>query len=145
MQQADLEEVVRLESRVQDFPWELEHFTDSLAQGHNSWILRQGLELAGFVIVMTVLDEAHLLSIAIAPEHQGKGLGGRLLRHAMLRSSEQGAQTMYLEVRVSNLRAETLYRHFGFKNVGWRKAYYPAQEGREDALIFSRNIEDIVP
>lgn len=145
MRQADLEEVVLLESQVQDFPWGLEHFIDSLAQGHKAWILRQGIELVGFVIVMSVLDEAHLLNIAIAPTHQGKGFGGRLLRHAMLRSSEQGAQTMYLEVRISNLRAEALYRHFGFRNVGQRKAYYPAPEGREDALVFSRNIEDIAP
>lgn len=141
MQERDLDRVAALESAAQPFPWSRTNFADSLQAGHWAWVLRQNGELLGFVVLMGVLDEVHLLNIAIAPAHQGNGLGARLLRHVMAWSSRQGMASMYLEVRPSNIRAEALYRHLGFKEIGRRKAYYPSLDGREDALVFSRSLE----
>lgn len=141
MQERDLDRVAALESAAQPFPWNRTNFSDSLQAGHWAWVLRQNGELLGFVVLMGVLDEVHLLNIAIAPAHQGRGLGARLLRHVLAWSSRQGMASMYLEVRPSNTRAEALYRHLGFREIGRRKAYYPALDGREDALVFSRSLE----
>jgi len=136
----DLEAVAALEAGVQDFPWSRGNFADSLEAGHDAWVCRIGGDLVGFAVVMVVLDEAHLLNIAVAGHHQGRGHGARLLRHAMNEAGRQGASRLLLEVRACNGRAMDLYRLFGFKEIGRRRDYYPARQGREDALVFEREI-----
>ena len=138
MNASDLESVTALEASVQHFPWTRGHFADSLQAGYSAWVCRVGGELVGFSIVMQVIDEAHLLNIAVSPNHQGRGFGARLLRRLMANAVERGATALFLEVRPSNARAVELYRHFGFRQIGVRKNYYPAQDGREDALIFDK-------
>lgn len=145
MVEQDLDRVAALEAAAQPFPWNRTHFADSLKAGHWAWVLRQNGEVLGFVVLMGVLDEIHLLNIAIAPGHQGRGLGARLLRHVLGWSARQGMASMYLEVRPSNSRALALYQHLGFREIGRRKAYYPALAGREDALLFCRSLEGIEP
>lgn len=134
----DVDGIAALESELQAFPWTRGNFADSLQAGHSVWVAAIGGELIGFSVVMVVLDEAHLLNIGVAARHHGQGFGARLLRNAMACARLAGAATMYLEVRPSNARAVELYRHFGFNEVGRRKGYYPAPDGREDALVFSR-------
>jgi ribosomal-protein-alanine N-acetyltransferase len=142
MRATDLAQVAALEVAAQAFPWRERNFTDSLTAGHTAWILRHGASCLGFAVLMHVIDEAHLLNLAIAPDAQGQGLGARLLRHAMRESARVGMDCLYLEVRPSNLFALRLYHAFGFRQVGLRKAYYPAAEGREDALIFCATLEN---
>ena len=67
--------------------------------------------------------------------------GARLLRHAMDAARSAGASTLLLEVRPSNEGALSLYRHFGFRQIGVRRGYYPAQGGREDALVLTHALE----
>ncbi|GHT96857.1 ribosomal-protein-alanine acetyltransferase [Betaproteobacteria bacterium] len=141
MRDADLPQVVALEAAAQVFPWREKNFTDSLRAGHPAWVLRRGTACLGFSILMQVIDEAHLLNLAVAPHAQGQGLGARLLRHAMREAARAGMDNMYLEVRASNARALQIYQAFGFRQIGVRKAYYPAAEGREDALIFCAALE----
>lgn len=140
MNERDLDEVVQLEAEVQDFPWQHEHFRDSLQAGYSCWICNFGGELAGFSVVMQVLDEAHLLNFAVSARRQGHGLGGRLLQKSMEVARQNGATEMFLEVRASNCRAADLYRNFGFRQIATRQAYYPAANGREDALIFKKEL-----
>ncbi len=136
----DLDSVAALEASLQVFPWSRGNFADSLEAGHSVWVLRLGGELVGFSVVMSVLDEAHLLNIGVAKRFQGQGYGARLLRHAMECARLGGAAKLFLEVRPSNEQAVSLYRHFGFRQIGLRKGYYPAIVGREDALIFDREL-----
>lgn len=138
MNERDLDAVAALEASVQDFPWTRGHFADSLKSGYSVWVCRLGGELVGFSVVMTVIDEAHLLNIAVAPRFHGRGYGARMLRRLMETAREHGADKLFLEVRPSNDKAVALYRHFGFREIGMRKAYYPAHDGREDALIFDK-------
>ena len=140
MNEHDLNAVVALEARVQEFPWTHGHFSDSMRAGHSCWICRVGGDLAGFSVVMPVVDEAHLLNIGVCPARQGKGLGARLLRQAMEVARLNGSKAMLLEVRVSNVKAAELYRHFGFQQIGLRRGYYPAASGREDGLVFRREL-----
>jgi ribosomal-protein-alanine N-acetyltransferase len=140
MNEHDLDQVAALEASVQAFPWSRGNFSDSLQSGHSVWVARLGGDLVGFSVLMVVLDEAHLLNIGVAPQYQGKGQGGRLLRFTMDAARRHGAARMLLEVRPSNARAVDLYRNFGFHQIGLRKGYYPAAEGREDALIFDKEL-----
>lgn len=140
MNERDLDAVTALEASVQSFPWSRGNFADSLAVGHSVWVLRVGGDLIGFSVVMAVLDEAHLLNISVCRRYQGQGYGARLLRHAMENARLNHANRLFLEVRISNERAVELYRHFGFRQIGLRKGYYPASNGREDALIFDKEL-----
>jgi len=140
MNERDLDAVAALEASLQVFPWSRGNFTDSMAVGHSVWVLRIGGDLVGFSVVMSVLDEAHLLNIGVCKRYQGQGYGARLLRHAMENARLNHASKLFLEVRPSNERAVELYRHFGFRQIGLRKGYYPATIGREDALIFDKEL-----
>ena len=140
MNEHDLDAVAALEASLQVFPWSRGNFADSLAVGHSVWVLRAGGDLIGFSVVMSVLDEAHLLNIGVCKRYQGQGYGARLLRHAMENARLNHASKLFLEVRPSNARAVELYRHFGFRQIGLRKGYYPATIGREDALIFDKEL-----
>lgn len=140
MNERDLDEVTAVEADIQAFPWTRGHFSDSLQAGHSVWVCRRGGELIGFAIVISVIDEAHLLNIGVAPRHQGQGFGARLLRHVMAVAREQGASKLFLEVRPSNDQAVALYRHFGFRQIGLRRGYYPAAIGREDGLVFDKEL-----
>lgn len=140
MNERDLDAVAALEAGLQVFPWSRGNFADSLESGYSVWVLRLGGELIGFSVVMSVIDEAHLLNIGVSKRYQGQGYGARLLRHAMECARLGGAAKLFLEVRPSNERAVELYRHFGFCQIGTRKGYYPTVTGREDALIFDKEL-----
>lgn len=140
MNERDLDGVSALEAGLQDFPWSRGNFADSLQAGHSVWVLRIGGDLVGFSVVMSVLDEAHLLNIGVDRRYQGRGYGARLPRQVMENASLNGAHKLFLEVRPSNDKAVALYRHFGFRQIGLRKGYYPAAGGREDALIFDKEL-----
>ena len=136
----DLAVVTALEAALQSFPWSLGNFADSLAQGHVAEVCRLGDELIGFSVVMLVLDEAHLLNIGVARGQQGQGLGARLLQRAIDRVRSDGATRMLLEVRAANEPAIAFYRRSGFSQIGLRRGYYPATIGREDALVFDKDL-----
>lgn len=116
-----------------------------LRRDSSYWVLEQGsgeaptsghpplfLGYAGFWIID---GEAHLMTIAVAPPWQGRGLGEWFLLELFDRMEEQGAQACTLEVRVSNLRAQSLYRRLGFVVEGRRRRYY--SDNGEDALIMT--------
>ena len=89
--------------------------------------------------VLVAIDEAHLLNLTVAPEHQGRGWGGDMLRECLrLAAGDLQANAMLLEVRPSNAAALALYQRAGFRSVGRRRGYYPAAAGREDALVLRR-------
>jgi len=140
MNARDLDAVAALESSLQLFPWSRGNFADSLEAGHSVWVLRRGGDLIGFSVMMRVLDEAHLLNIGVAEACQGQGYGARMLRQVMENARLAGADRLFLEVRPSNARAVELYRHFGFRQIGLRKGYYPAVAGREDGLVFDKEL-----
>jgi ribosomal-protein-alanine N-acetyltransferase len=140
MNERDLDAVAALESSIQAFPWSRGNFADSFQAGHSVWVCRLGGDLIGFSVIMRVLDEAHLLNLGVCRRYQGQGYGARLLRHVMLNAKQHGANKLFLEVRPSNERAVELYRHFGFQQIGLRRGYYPAEVGREDGLVFDKEL-----
>lgn len=139
----DLDDVLAIEYRVYPFPWSRGNFADSIASGYSCWVCRVGGELVGYLVLMLAVDDAHLLNISVAEKRQGFGFGARLLRHAMKAGRQGGAAALLLEVRPSNEKALELYRHFGFRQIGVRRGYYPAEKGREDALVFTHPLVEV--
>jgi ribosomal-protein-alanine N-acetyltransferase len=137
MRESDIDEVVALEESVYPYPWSRGNFADSLASGYHAWVLRnQSMQLMGYFLVMQMVDEAHLLNVAVAQEWQGQGLGRFLLNQSVACSRGLGLESMLLEVRPSNTRALELYERYGFEQIGRRKGYYPAGgQQREDAIV----------
>lgn len=142
MRPADLDEVHALECSVFPHPWSRGNFQDSLASGYDAWTARDAAgALAGYYLVMYAVDEAHLLDVAVAAARQGQGLGRRLLDRIGARAKEQGMASVLLEVRPSNGRALDVYRRYGYREIGRRKAYYPAHGGqREDAIVMRMDL-----
>jgi len=132
---ADVDEMVAIEERAYAFPWTRGNFIDSLHSGYSGWGGRSHGKLVGYFVLMPVFDEAHLLNLSVAPLCQRIGYGSLLLQYALLVAREAGAASVLLEVRPSNTAALALYDRFGFSRIGVRRAYYPAANGREDALV----------
>jgi ribosomal-protein-alanine N-acetyltransferase len=135
MQVADLDTVMRIEPVIYPFPWSLGNFRDSLNTGYSCWVFELDGRIAGYTVMMLVLDEAHLLNLSVAKEAQGQGYGDMLLSFIMDKAREHGALNMFLEVRVSNKVAISLYEKKGFNEMAIRPRYYPAENGREDAML----------
>ena len=137
MTEARLDEVVALERKAYDHPWTRGNFADSVRSGYHAQLLCAGDEVLGYFVAMKGVDEVHLLNITVAPAWQGQGWGRVMLDALSLWSRAQGAQWLWLEVRQSNQRAQEVYLRYGYRRVGERKHYYPAQGGREDAIVMS--------
>lgn len=96
-------------------------------------------ELLGFVLARTVAEEAELLTLAVAPAAQRRGIGRSLLEEAAAEAAAAGAQRLLLEVSVDNVAAIALYERAGFVGLGVRRGYYGRCDGdRVDALVLAR-------
>lgn len=92
-------------------------------------------EMIGFAGCWLLLDEAHVVTVAVAPEHRRNGFG-RLLVHGLIDlARREGMAVATLECRVSNTPARALYRDYGFYEVGTRRHYYA--DNQEDAVIMT--------
>lgn len=135
MQLDDLDAVMTIEPTIYSHPWTRGNFSDSLASGYSAWVMEEQGVMVGYALLMRVLDEAHLLNISVAKTHQKKGLGRYLLAHMIAVAQRYQATNMFLEVRVSNTSAIALYESMGFCEMAIRRGYYPAHDGREDAML----------
>lgn len=118
-------------------PWPKNTFAYELTTNYS--ICQVAVDLSGNVIgaivVWLIVDEAHVATIAVHPDHRHRGVGAALLANALLIAAYRGALSSLLEVRVSNLPAIKLYERFGYKVDGVRKNYY--QDNQEDALLLT--------
>ncbi|MBE7367354.1 ribosomal protein S18-alanine N-acetyltransferase [Ramlibacter pallidus] len=137
MTEARLDEVVAVERRAYAHPWTRGNFADSLRSGYEAQLLCAGEVLIGYFVAMRGVDEVHLLNITVDSAYQGQGWGRVMLDALALWSRGQGAQWLWLEVRTSNVRAQHVYQRYGYRRVGERRNYYPAEQGREDAIVMS--------
>ena len=140
MTHSDIDTVFALEQVLQSHPWKRNHFENCLAIGNLAWVIEwptdEGSELAAYAIVSVGGGEAELLNVGVAPHFQGQGLASHFLA-AILNCLPERAGSVFLEVRETNHKAIGLYHKLGFNQVGSRPNYYPAANGREDALILA--------
>ena len=135
MRRRHLRSVLRIEQQVYPRPWSSSLFMSELAlrSSRAYYVARVGRELIGYAGMMMTLDEAHVTTIAVDPKRHRSKIGTRLLLVLVREAIARGATAVTLEVRMSNVAAQDLYRRFGFAPVGVRKNYY--QEVNEDALV----------
>lgn len=140
MREDDLDAVVAIEQRAYAFPWTRGIFRDCLRAGYPAWLVEEAGAIAGYGVLSVAADEAHILNVCTAPEAQGRGHGRRLLRALVQLARAHGAQRLFLEVRPSNPQAIALYHAEGFNEIGRRPRYYPAKDGREDAIVMAMEL-----
>lgn len=130
-----LRSVIRIESQVYPRPWSLPLFLSEINLRGSRYYVAARVEeqVVGYAGVMFAADEAHVTNIAVDPAWQRRQIGTRLLLQLARESRSRGVRHLTLEVRVSNVAAQTMYAKFGFRTAGIRKNYYA--ESREDALI----------
>lgn len=137
LKQSDLATAFLIEKLSHDFPWSERVFYGNQGERYYNLKISLNNQIIGFAITQCVLDEATLFNIAIHPDYQGQGYGRLLMEHLIQDLTKKNIMTLWLEVRASNLSALRLYEKMSFHEVTVRKDYYPAKNGREDALILA--------
>jgi ribosomal-protein-alanine N-acetyltransferase len=137
---ADLDAVLRIEREVHTHPWTPGNFSDALRSKYQCKVFEADGVMLGYAVLMLAVDESELLDIAIDAGHQRQGWGRKLLDEIMVLARHFGMHCMVLEVRASNKAAIALYRKAGFGDIGLRRDYYQAQNGREDAILMGREL-----
>jgi ribosomal-protein-alanine N-acetyltransferase len=135
MQMDDLDTIMVIEPQIYPYPWTRGNFGDSLNSGYSAWVLMHNEDIIGYSLMMMVLDEAHLLNLSIAKNYHKQGLGRTLLEHMVDIAKNNLMANIFLEVRQSNISAIALYENMGFNEMAIRRNYYPATNGREDAIL----------
>ena len=136
----DVERVMKVEQEVYEFPWTDKIFSDCIRVGYYCWLALQQQNIVGHAVISVTAGESHMLNLSIAREYQRRGFGKQFIEFLIQQAQAKQVQTMLLEVRPSNTAAINCYNSAGFNEIGLRKDYYPAPEGREDALLFARHI-----
>ncbi len=135
-----LPDIQIIEQRSFASPWSYSAFLSELFENDNAfYLVAQSRDtVVGYVGVWIILDEGHITNIAVDPRYRGRGIGSRLLQAVTAVAQTQGVTRMTLEVRVSNIEAQRLYRRLGYEVSGVRKQYY--RDNNEDALIMWRDL-----
>ena len=136
MEGGDVDAVMAIERRTYDFPWTDGIFRDCIKAGYHCLVCARDELVIGYGVMSVAVGEAHVLNVSIEPRLQGRGLGRRMMQRMLSLAAEKGADSVFLEVRPSNRAALDLYRSLGFNELGTRRGYYPAANGREDAILF---------
>jgi ribosomal-protein-alanine N-acetyltransferase len=140
MLEEDLPEIIGIERQSYPHPWTQIIFGDCLHAGYSCWVCGRNDMIEAYGVLSVAAGEAHLLNICVRRESRQQGIGRKMLRHLVAVARRHNTEVVFLEVRPSNLAARTLYEDEGFNELGNRRDYYPAGDGREDALILARTL-----
>ena len=135
MMEIDLPDVAAIEQKSYAFPWSENIFRDCLRVGYTCRALDLAGQIIGYAVMSLGAGEAHVLNVCVRDEYRSRGFGQRLLEHLLERAQASGVNEAFLEVRPSNLAAIRLYQRLGFEQIGIRRGYYQAPDGREDAIV----------
>ncbi len=108
-----------------------------------AWVAEENGQIAAMLVLWFIVDEAHVATIATHPDFRRRGIGERILIHALHSAAEEGARRAFLEVRAGNKAAQAMYKKYGFVVDGLRPKYY--RDNNEDALLMSLEGLDRLP
>ncbi len=140
MQESDLGQLMPIELRAYPYPWTHGIFSDCLRHNYHCLLHEQNSIIIAYSVISVAVEEMHLLNLTVNPDYQGTGLGKRLLNTMEMVGRGLDAKECFLEVRPSNKAAINLYISQGFNEIGLRKDYYPAKQGREDAVVMAKTL-----
>lgn len=134
IQESQIPAILEIEKVSNTAPWSERSFRNELGHEHGIFLvaLVQG-KVVGYGGIWMVIDEAHVTTVAIAPEFRRQGIARRLLAELLTRGKEKGMVCSTLEVRAGNEAAINLYQSFGYTIAATRKKYYP--DNNEDAVV----------
>lgn len=138
MTSEDVPEILVIEKKIYTHPWTEGIFNDCIRVGYNCWVYLEAEKIVAYGLVSIAANEAHILNLCVSPDSQGQGLGKLMLHKLIQLAEERLSDSIFLEVRETNVVALTLYEQEGFNRIGLRKNYYPAEDGKEDALVFAK-------
>ena len=138
MRSSDIAEVVTIERASYQFPWSEGIFRDCLRVGYVCRVITVSRQVMAYGVMSLGAGEAHILNLCVAETYRCRGVGRRLLSSLIERATAAGMGDAFLEVRPSNTAAIRLYLALGFEQVGMRRGYYQAVNGREDAAVLRR-------
>jgi ribosomal-protein-alanine N-acetyltransferase len=135
MRRKDVAAVVGIEREIFPEPWSVDLYLAELALRATRayWVATAGGAVVGYAGCMLVAGEGHVTTLGVDAAWRGRRIGARLLLRLVIEARAAGATALTLEVRVSNVTAQRLYRWFGFAPVGVRKDYYA--RSHEDGLV----------
>lgn len=140
MRASDLPQVMLIELTTFTMPWSEATFRGLLRRKDSDLLVAELKgNVAGYAVFWSVLDQGELGNVAVDDEIRGHGIGTKLIQAVLDCAYERGVREVFLEVRKSNVRAQDLYKSFGFTEVGRRRNYY--LEPLEDALVMKKIIE----
>lgn len=133
----DVPSVIDLDRKSFSLPWPERSFRFELTANPASrcWVAELEGKLVGMIVVWLIIDEAHVATLATHPDFRRRGVGTKLLSHALRYMMGEGARSSFLEVRESNISAQELYRKFGYEASGRRPRYY--KDNDEDAVLMN--------
>jgi [ribosomal protein S18]-alanine N-acetyltransferase len=143
MMEADLPDIAAIELSSYAFPWSENIFRDCLRVGYICRALDMAGQIIGYGVMSLGAGEAHILNVCVRDQYRIVGFGRRLLENLLEGAALAGVTEAFLEVRPSNLAAIRLYQHLGFEQIGVRRGYYQAPDGREDAIVLKRELQPI--
>ncbi len=138
MHELDVPMVVAIERSAYQFPWSEGIFRDCLRVGYVCRLIEVGGDIAGYGIMSIGAGEAHILNVCMRSDYRSRGLARQVLLYLIDKARAAGMYEAFLEVRPSNTVAARLYHSLGFEQVGVRRGYYQATDGREDAAVLRR-------
>ena len=140
MTAADVPVVSELDALSFSQPWPGNAFQSELTNRNaRCWVAEVDGQVTGALVLWRVLDEAHIATIAIHPDHRRKGIAQALFKAGLDAAYAEGARIYHLEVRAGNLAAIGLYEKFQFEAVGRRVKYY--KDTGEDAVLMTRRVD----
>jgi ribosomal-protein-alanine N-acetyltransferase len=140
MRGADVAEVVAIERASYQFPWSEGIFRDCLRVGYICRVVSVDRQVIGYGVMSVGAGEAHVLNLCVAEAFRCRGAGRKVLLCLLERAHAAGMAEAFLEVRPSNTTAIRLYQSIGFQQVGTRRGYYQAPNGREDAAVLKLSL-----
>jgi ribosomal-protein-alanine N-acetyltransferase len=140
MNEVDITGVMTIETRAYVYPWTAGIFRDCIGAGYCCYVLERDAQIIAYAVMSVAAGESHILNVCVNPEQRRAGYGYALIDRVINLARRLGADMMFLEVRPSNAAARRLYDKLGFNEIGVRRDYYPAEQGREDALILAKQL-----
>jgi ribosomal-protein-alanine N-acetyltransferase len=137
MRPADLPVVMEIDRQSLTRPWSEATWREELNSPLSLYmVLAEGDGISGHIGVKHIVDEIHVMTLAVRPSRRRQGLARVLLKAALAHPTSVSARRVYLQVRPNNLEARALYSFLGFVQTGVRPGYY----GDEDALLLTLDL-----